>query len=158
MRRAIVPILLIAFLLAAPSGAAADARADGLAVWRQMEIAQLQICSGEKCRKLTVKVADTPAELAQGMQYLDPEQVRANPIWFVIQPPRKMGWHMHHVALALDIVFVDANHRVVGIQRMQPERSGYGIDRPIGYALEVAAGEAGVFGLERGAAIRATHD
>lgn len=65
-----------------------------------------------------------------------------------------MGWHMHHVPLALDIAFIDANHRVVAVQRMEPEQSGYGIDRPIAFALEVVADQGRELGLQKGATVR----
>lgn len=156
MQRLILFLTLIACLLAAPIGAAGGARSDGLAIWRQMPPVRLEVLSPDGSRhELQAKQASRPAERAQGMQYLDSEQIRSHPIWFVIAPPQAMTWHMHHVPLALDIAFIDANHRVVAVQRMEPEKSGYGIGRPIAFALEVAAGQAHELGLEQGATVRA---
>lgn len=104
---------------------------------------------------LTVRVAKASAARARGMQHLAPATVRANPMWFVFPRERPHSrWHMRNVAIALDIAYVDNDGRVLAVERMEPEREGYGIDEPIRYALEVAAGRAAALGLEAGARIR----
>jgi uncharacterized membrane protein (UPF0127 family) len=75
-------------------------------------------------------------------------------MWFVFPQDRRTGWHMRNVAIPLVIAYVAADGQVVATERMQPGRSGYGIDRPIRYALEVAASRAAALGLEAGARIR----
>lgn len=104
---------------------------------------------------IRVRVAEAPADRRRGMQHLDPATVRANPMWFVFPDERpRTRWHMRNVAVAIDIAYVDANGRVLAVERMEPEQTGYGIEAPIQYALEVAAGQAETLGLEAGARIR----
>jgi uncharacterized membrane protein (UPF0127 family) len=152
----IAAALLAVLLLwtGAPLSAADSARERGLALWASMPEGALRLegVDGE-VTVLRVRVADTPRTRAQGMQYLTPEQIRAHPIWFVFETPQYTGWHMNNVQLALDIVFVDRDGRVIGVQRMQPGQSGYGIDAPISAALELAAGQAERYGLAPGARI-----
>lgn len=125
------------------------------AVWESMPQATLRITGVDgETRKLAVRVADNPATRAQGMQRLSADTIREHPIWFVFDPPRRAGWHMNNVELALDILYVDADGRVIGRERMEPGGSGYGLDEPIAGALEVAAGQADRYGLERGARIQ----
>lgn len=127
------------------------AQFDSPAAWQAMEGGVLRITpeDGEP-RELPVRVADDARERAQGMQNVPASAVRRHPIWFVFPEPRVTGWHMNNVRLALDIAFVNAEGEVIGVQRMEPERSGYGIDEPIAAALEVAAGQAERLGIEEG--------
>lgn len=119
--------------------------------WRSMHSAEVRIeKSDSDTRHLPVRVADDSAERAQGMQHLPAHIVRDNPIWFVFPEPRRVGWHMRNVRVALDIAYVDETGRVIEVERMTPDSSGYGIDAPIAAALEVAAGQAKRLGIERG--------
>ena len=133
--------------------------------WQSMETGELRIepatsepaagaasASGE-ARYLSVRIADEPAERAQGMQHLPASIVRDHPIWFVFERPQRTGWHMRNVRIALDIIYVDEAGTVIGIERMEPEGSGYGINAPIAAALEVAAGQAERLGITPGARI-----
>ncbi|HKJ95389.1 MAG TPA: DUF192 domain-containing protein [Gammaproteobacteria bacterium] len=131
----------------------------GLAIWRGMDQAILVVDNGHgKTRRLEVRVADDSAERGQGMQYLPADTIRANPIWFVFPDERTAGWHMSNVSLALDIAFVGAGGRVIAVQRMEPGHGGYGIDRPIRYALEVAAGRADDLHIHPGTRLRLAGD
>lgn len=105
-------------------------------------------------RWLTVRIADEADERAQGMQHLPARVVRDHPIWFVFAEPRRVGWHMQNVRAPLDIAYVDATGTVIGVQRMTPDTSGYGINAPIAAALEVAAGEAERLGITPGTRLR----
>lgn len=70
MQRLIPITTLIACLLAAPMGAAGDARSRGLEIWRQMPPVRLEILSPDGSRhELQAKQASSPAQRAQGMQY-----------------------------------------------------------------------------------------
>jgi uncharacterized membrane protein (UPF0127 family) len=130
------------------------------AAWQSMETDAVIIentaetGSGPDATRLTVRIADDASERAQGMQNLPPAVVRNHPIWFVFREPRRTHWHMRNVRHALDIAYVDADGVVIGIDRMQPEQSGYASDGPISAALEVAAGEAERLGIRPGTRIR----
>lgn len=152
----LVTVFLLTGLLvwAGNPSAASDARERGLATWESMPQASLRLVGVDgEVRHLMVRVAATPETRGQGMQYLTPDVIREHPIWFVFDPPRFSGWHMHNVALPLDILFVDESGQVIGRQRMEPEQTGYGIDEPIAAALELAAGQADRYGLAPGARI-----
>ncbi len=101
-------------------------------------------------RRLAVRIADDSAERAQGMQHLPARVVRDHPIWFVFPEPRRVGWHMQNVRAPLDIAYVDADGVVIGVERMTPGGSGYGISAEIAAALEVAAGQAERLGITPG--------
>lgn len=140
-------ILLINALLTDGAGGSESSPA----AWRSMEAGVVQITApGGETRALDVRIADEGAERAQGMQHLPARVVRDNPIWFVFPKPRRVGWHMRNVRVALDIAYVDETGRVIEVERMTPNSSGYGIDAPIAAALEVAAGQAERLGIERG--------
>lgn len=130
------------------------------AAWQSMETGTVIIenmaetDSAPDATRLTVRIADDASERAQGMQNLPPAVIRDHPIWFVFPEPRRTYWHMRDVRSALDIVYVDANGIVIGIDRMQPEQSGYASNAPISAALEVAAGQAGRLGIRPGTRIR----
>lgn len=153
-RRDVTAAGLVAALLAGLLVAAGPVRSDSAEDWvRSLEHVRLVIRSEGEARTLTARLADEPGERARGMQHLAPETIRANPIWFVFDSPQRTGWHMRNVRLALDIAYVNADGRVLAVERMEPGGSGYGIDRPIRYALEVAAGRAEALGLRPGATI-----
>ena len=129
----------------------ADGQNEGPQAWRSMEIAELRITPPDgPTQRLAVRVADDRAERAQGMQHLPAQVIREQPIWFVFDEPRRVGWHMRNVRLALDIAYVDAEGKVIGVERMTPETGGYGHEQPIAAALEVAAGQAKRLGIRKG--------
>ncbi|MEX0431038.1 DUF192 domain-containing protein [Spiribacter insolitus] len=105
-------------------------------------------------RWLTVRVADEADERAQGMQHLPARVVRDHPIWFEFPTPRRVGWHMRNVRIALDMAYVATDGTVIAVERMEPDRSGYGIDAEIAAALELAAGEAERLGIRAGARLQ----
>lgn len=100
--------------------------------------------------RLAVRIADDARERGQGMQNLPPAVIREHPIWFEFPSPRRTGWHMRNVRLALDIAYVDPSGKVLAVERMTPGDGTYGINQPIAAALELAAGEAERLGIEPG--------
>ncbi len=141
--RILAGITLAGFLLLGQALWFDEPSAQTPAAWQSMDQGELIIRYPDGTRaQLTVRIADEPAERAQGMQNIPASVIRHEPIWFVFPRPQRTGWHMRNVKAPLDIVYVDANQRVIGQARMQPEGSGYGHDQPIQAALEMAAGEA----------------
>ncbi len=124
------------------------------AAWQSMTVGELRIEGSSTY--LNVRIADEPAERAQGMQHLPARVVRDHPIWFVFDTPRRTGWHMQNVKIPLDIIYVDETGTVIGMQRMEPNTSGYGINAPITAALEVAAGQAEALGIREGTRLTLT--
>jgi len=129
------------------------------AAWQSMDAGDVAIrpaTQSDPSRRLEVRIADAPDERAQGMQHLPPAVIREHPIWFVFAPPRRVGWHMQNVELALDIAYVNADGAVIGVERMMPGGSGYGTDAAIAAALELAAGQAERLGIEPGVRLQLT--
>ncbi|MEX0386698.1 DUF192 domain-containing protein [Spiribacter onubensis] len=126
--------------------------------WHSMTTAEVQIipASGDS-RWLTVRLADEADERAQGMQHLPARVVRDHPIWFEFPTPRRTGWHMRNVRIALDMAYVAPDGTVIAVERMEPGHSGYGVSEEIAAALEVAAGEAERLGIRPGTRLR-LHD
>ncbi len=166
--RIVAGLLLAGFLLLgqalflgdnASNGATGSGQDSSLpTAWQSMATGELKIepaaGSGfDQAIYLPVRIADEPAERAQGMQHLPARVVRDHPIWFVFDRPQRTGWHMRNVRIALDIIYVDTAGTVIGIERMEPEQTGYGINAPIAAALEVAAGQAEQLGITPGARI-----
>lgn len=140
-------VLLAAQLVSGPG----NAQFSGPEAWQSMAAGVVRIIPpGAEPREIHVRVADDARGRAQGMQNVPASAIRRHPIWFEFPAPRITGWHMRNVRLALDIAYVDAQGEVIGVERMEPGRSGYGIDRPIAAALEVAAGQAERLGIEPG--------
>ncbi len=123
-------------------------RTQGLAIWQGMDRALVEVPG--RPAPLEVRVADDPDERAQGMQYLPATEVRANPIWFRFPEARVTHWHMRNVALALDIVWLDASGRVRAVARMEPGEGGYRSPPDVRHALELAAGMAERLGIRPG--------
>ena len=120
--------------------------------WRSMTTAALEIIpSGEF---VSVRIADEADERAQGMQHLPARVIRDHPIWFEFPTPRRVGWHMRNVRIALDMAYVAPDGTVIAVERMEPGQSGYGVDEEIAAALEVAAGEAERLGIRPGTRLR----
>ena len=143
--RALAAALLAGgLLLAGPLFTSESAEQRGLKVWRGMEEQELELRPGGDAppRRLAVKVADEPSEWQQGMQHLPVTAIREHPIWFVFPEPITPSFHMHNVAAALDIVWVDDAGRVLAVDRMVPETAGYRPPGAIRYVLETAAGQA----------------
>ncbi|WP_435103685.1 DUF192 domain-containing protein [Arhodomonas sp. AD133] len=127
------------------------ARAQGLAIWRGMEKALVEVPG--RPAPLEVRVADDSDERAQGMQHLPATEVRANPIWFRFPEARVTHWHMRNVALALDIAWLDASGRVLAVARMEPGETGYRSPPDVRHALELAAGMAERLGIRPGVSV-----
>ena len=145
-----------AWLFGGEADSAASAASDRPAAWQSMTEGTVLIERGSGSgadtnpTRLPVRIADDASERGQGMQDLPPAVIREHPIWFEFPAPRRTGWHMRNVRLALDIAYIDASGEVLAVERMSPGGSGYGISQPIAAALELAAGEAERLGIEPG--------
>jgi len=152
-RRALLGALLgaVVLLCAQLFSGSGSAQFSGPEAWQSMGSGVVRVTPREgEPRELHVRVADDARERAQGMQHVPASAIRRHPIWFEFPQPRVTGWHMRNVRLALDIAYVSASGRVIGVERMEPGGTGYGIGAPIAAALEVAAGQAARLGIEEG--------
>ncbi|MFP4146273.1 MAG: DUF192 domain-containing protein [Halorhodospira sp.] len=134
------PIAALALILVAPSVTALESMPRGL----------LRI-DGEP---VGARIADTPEARTRGFQHADEEQLRSERIYFHWETPQRPSFHMHNVAAALAIVWIDAHDRVIGIDRMEPEQAGYQPPRPAQAALELAPSAVDQLGIAPGSTIR----
>ncbi|MFN0062472.1 MAG: DUF192 domain-containing protein [Myxococcaceae bacterium] len=75
---------------------------------------------------------------------------------FVFPAPAAQGFWMKNTFIPLDMIFIDATQRVVGVvENAQPHSLvSRGVPTPSLYVLEVAAGFASRRGIRRGAKVR----
>jgi uncharacterized protein len=101
--------------------------------------------------KFRVEVATTPAQLEQGLMYrrhLDPD---AGMIFIFPQPEPTAFW-MKNTLIPLDMLFVDADSRIVNIHERAVPMSLEPIDSagPVGAVIEFNGGTAKRLGIRRG--------
>lgn len=108
-------------------------------------------------RQIRAEVATDPADQARGLMFrtrLDPDQG----MLFVFPEPGRHPFWMYQTLIPLDIVWMDADHRIVFVSAGTPPcppESGqncpnYGGQQPAQYVLELPAGAAAAQGLKPG--------
>lgn len=101
-----------------------------------------------------VEVAATPDEQACGMMFRD-RMAPDTGMSFPMVPPRATGFWMENTRLALDIIFVGPNGRVLNVRRGQPySRDVLASAGVTAEVIELAAGEADRIGLKPGDRVR----
>ena len=78
-------------------------------------------------------------------------------LFFIFENPGRYGFWMKDMLFPLDIVWIDANKTVIGIEKnLSPETypNVYTPVSSISYALELNAGSAQEFGLKPGTQLR----
>ena len=103
--------------------------------------------------KLTVEIADNPAERRKGLMYR--EELKDNHgMLFIFEAERKLYFWMKNTIIPLDIIFFDADKSYVSDTTMTPCKKdpcrNYQSDGPAQYALEVSAGFVEKYGVGRG--------
>ncbi len=144
-----IPFLLVVLLAtgwAAPGQAASpapDCQRETAAL-ASMSSVTLRVydAAGDERWVTTARVARTSAQRAAGMQHLCPQVVAENPMVFVFPRPSRPRFHMSNVFVALDILFLDEDRRIVEIAHMPVGPQLVGPSVPIHYALELVEGEA----------------
>ncbi|MEL6536822.1 MAG: DUF192 domain-containing protein [Bacteroidota bacterium] len=107
--------------------------------------------SDKQITSITVEVAQTQEERNQGLMYRT--ELEANRGMLFVQPQEEMSamW-MKNTSLALDILFIDENYRIVNIhQNAKPfSTSPIGSKEPVKYIIEVNAGFCSTYSLQMG--------
>ncbi len=105
--------------------------------------------------KLKVEVAQDEETRMHGLMYRD-KLSEDEGMLFVFPEQRILSFWMRNTFIPLDIAFIDADGRIVDIQRMQPidESKLYVSAAPALYALEVNAGWFERHGLKVGSLVR----
>jgi uncharacterized membrane protein (UPF0127 family) len=98
-----------------------------------------------------VEVADTAAARARGLMYRRDLAAAAGMLFIFPEESQQQFW-MKNTPLSLDMVFIDANRRIVGIvENAKPfTTTSRGVDAPSKYVLEVHAGFCARHGIATG--------
>jgi uncharacterized membrane protein (UPF0127 family) len=111
--------------------------------------------------KVRAEVMQTQIDMTRGMMFrksLD----RGRGMLFVHGKPGPYTYWMYNVEIPLDLIFIDAGHRVVYIEHAAPPcrtaasqcpQYGPNPPRPVQYVLELGGGEAKRYGLKPGDAL-----
>jgi uncharacterized membrane protein (UPF0127 family) len=100
---------------------------------------------------VTAELAVTEAQRARGLMNRTsvlPDQG----MLFVFEQDGVHSFWMKNTLVALDILWLDRDHRIIHIERQVPPCPGdpcpsYGLGRPARYVLELKGGQAAAFGL-----------
>lgn len=139
LRRAV-----LALLMALPQGANAACQPDSLELRGPFGAA-----------RFNVELADTAAERAKGLM-LRPEMAKSAGMLFVYDRPQHVAFWMKNTLIPLDMLFIDAQGRVVRLHanaRVKDETPIDGGD-DIAYVLEINGGLAARMGISEGAEVR----
>jgi uncharacterized protein len=114
----------------------------------------LTIRSGGTLHHFTVEVAASPEQQERGLMFRKSVAPDRGMI-FPYNPPQQVSFWMKNTLIPLDIIFIDANHRIARITNAQaldltPLPSGV----PVSGVLEIAAGRAAQLGIKEGDTVR----
>jgi uncharacterized membrane protein (UPF0127 family) len=142
------PAALLALLLCAvPARIAAAGRPEAAPLADRRPVCIRGVC-------FDAEIAVTAAERSRGLMYRD-ALARDRGMLFVFPEERRHQFWMKNTRIELDIIFIGADRRVVGIShRAQPCRTEpcdrYGPDANAAYVLEIAGGLAAASGFAPG--------
>ena len=109
---------------------------------------------------IMAELADTVEERARGLMFR-PSLEKNRGMLFTFAEPQQWSFWMKNTRIALDIIWMDGNRKIVHIERNVPTCSRtddgcpqYQPNEGALYVLELAAGSADALKLERGAALR----
>ncbi len=153
----IITLLVVALCLAcSPQGSAetapaAETSAAATHPVSGLPVIPLTVRSGDTIHKFTVEVAATIAEQQRGLMFrteLGPNEGMV----FPYPAPRQLGFWMKNTPLPLDIIFIDADRRVLNIAAMTTPYSTDSVysDGPAMAVLEIPGGRAAALGIEKG--------
>ena len=109
---------------------------------------------------IMAELADTIEERARGLMFR-PSLEKNRGMLFTFAEPQPWSFWMKNTRIPLDIIWMDGNRKIVHIERNVPTCSRtddgcpqYQPNEQALYVLELAAGSADAFALQRGAALR----
>ncbi len=105
--------------------------------------------------RFTVEVADDAAERARGLMFVE-EMPRSRGMLFVYEDARPVAFWMKNTLIPLDMVFADAEGRVIKVHdnAVPGDLTGIPSDGPAQFVLEINGGMASDLGIEAGAEMR----
>ncbi|HXI55099.1 MAG TPA: DUF192 domain-containing protein [Polyangia bacterium] len=101
-----------------------------------------------------VELARTPEEHERGLMYrphLDPDAG----MLFLFDRPAPLSFWMKNTLIPLDMLFIDADHKIVGIvENAEPQTlTSRRVDEPAQYVLEIGGGLSARLGIHPGAIV-----
>jgi uncharacterized membrane protein (UPF0127 family) len=116
---------------------------------------ELVILTARGPARFTIELADTPEARAKGLMFRE-AMPSDHGMLFDFQTEQPVAFWMKNTPLPLDMLFIDAQGRIV---RIAPDTTPYSEEpipsgRPIRAVLEVNAGTAERLGIEPGARVR----
>ena len=142
-RRSLLPIL-VAFL-------AAHSRFSVGADLQQFPTSELTIISASGPHRFKVELAETPAQMTQGLMFRTSLAPDAGMLFDYRQPTPATMW-MRNTLIPLDMLFVDAQGRIVNIhERAVPQSLDViAAAEPVRAVIELNGGTAARLGIEPG--------
>jgi uncharacterized membrane protein (UPF0127 family) len=142
-RRALLPLALLlpAALAAAPA----------VAQRPSLKTASLVIVGGGGSHRFTVELAETPAEMQQGLMFRPSLAPDAGMLFDFKEPTSATMW-MRNTLIPLDMLFVDGNGRIVNIaERTVPQSDAViAAAAPVRAVIELNGGTAARLGIRAG--------
>lgn len=119
-----------------------------------LPVVPLSVSQGNMRHVFRVEVARSPAEQARGLMH----RVQMGPdegMIFPMDPPRPASFWMRNTVLALDIIFVGTDGRVINIaaNAVPYDETPLPSAAPVKGVLELNAGRAAALGIEPGAKV-----
>jgi uncharacterized membrane protein (UPF0127 family) len=142
-RRAV--LLFAALLATAALGRAAEP------LLQQFATADLTIVSANGHHRFTVELAETPAQMEQGLMFRRSLAPDAGMLFDFKQPTVATMW-MHNTLIPLDMLFVDKSGRIVNIhERAVPQSEAIiAAAAPVRAVIELNGGTAARLGIKPG--------
>lgn len=144
-------ILLVICVVFAAGGWGRRSDADSAA----NSTAVLTIVGASGAHRFTVEVADTPAQLEQGLMYRQEMAPDAGMLFDFKQPTMATMW-MRNTLIPLDMLFVDGQGRIVNIhERAVPQSDAIvAAAAPVRAVIELNGGTAARLGIKPGDRVR----
>ena len=116
-----------------------------------LEVVPLRVIAGDETHDFAVEVARTGEQQAKGLMFRETLGPNEGMI-FPYNPPRRAGFWMKDTPLALDIIFVGSDGRIINIAADTPPQSTDTVfsDGPASLILEIPGGRAAQLGIEPG--------
>ena len=106
-------------------------------------------------KNISVEIADTDEERTLGLSGRESLESDYG-LLFVFDTPGKYGFWMHDMNFSIDIIWIDENWKVVGIERLVNPDTYPKIFYPIEtikYVLEINSGESSRLGIDTGSVL-----
>ena len=109
---------------------------------------------------IQIEIADEPAERERGLMNRTAMDADAGML-FIFEVPQVLNFWMKNTLIPLDILYFDADQKLVAIRTMEPCTADpcavYSSDVPVKYALEVNKGYAEEHGVGIGWKLQMSH-